>query len=507
MLLHAIRTRNGRERLRPRRRPLLLALFSFRYDAHLVPDLLQNLEPIVDGWIAFDDRCSDEFYSDEPTRRRALLVRARELGADWVLGIDPDERLERGAAEGIREMTKASGPVAWGFRLREMYTPSAYRVDGVWGQKVQFRLFPLITERRFSDQPLHGLWFPAEPKHTLLRSDLNLYHLKMIAPERRRARRDLYKYLDPSQRYQAIGYDYLADDVGLVLEEVPADRSYFPPHTEDGLLWMPAPPADGEEDAARRRPVPDLAVVVMSVGAPVHLVRAVGSLLAQGVPLEIVVVNSGGGDPIKRLRRFADKIRIIDREGVLWPGATRNVGITATSAPFVAFLESDCTAQAGWAEHRLRRHREGAPAVATALLNSNPGNPFATASHYALFGRRLPGVPEVFGHRYGASFARALFEEYGLFRADLRTGEDTEFADRLPDALKPVWAPDVCAAHANPTDPITMLTAISIAAASGRPPRTRRCGRVCGRAGSPTRFGASSIARASRCWQRTGARA
>jgi glycosyltransferase involved in cell wall biosynthesis len=220
---------------------------------------------------------------------------------------------------------------------------------------------------------------------------------------------------------------------------------------------MPAPPADEEEDAAPRRPAPDLAVVVMSVGAPPQLERAVGSLLAQGMPLEIVVVNSGGGDPGKRLRRFADEIRIVDREGVLWPGATRNVGIAETSAPFVAFLESDCTAQAGWAAHRLRRHHEGAPAVATALINGNPGNPFATASHFALFGRRLPGVPEVFVHRYGASFARALFDAYGLFREDLRTGEDTEFAARLPDALKPIWAPEVRAAHANPIDPITML--------------------------------------------------
>ena len=243
MLSHELRPRGGRRPAARRRTPLLLAVFSYRYDAHLVPDLLQNLDPIVDGWVAFDDRGSGDFYSDEPARRRALIARAGALGANWVLGIDPDERLEQGAADRIRDMTRAQGPVAWGFRLRELYAPDAYRVDGVWGQKVQFRLFPLLPEQRFSDQPFHGRWIPTEPTHTLLRSDLNLYHLKMIAPARRRARRDLYKFVDPDRRYQAIGYDYLADDSGLVLETIPAGRSYLPPHADDGQLWMPVTPA------------------------------------------------------------------------------------------------------------------------------------------------------------------------------------------------------------------------------------------------------------------------
>jgi hypothetical protein len=129
-----------------------------------------------------------------------------------------------------------------GFRLRELYSPDAYRVDGVWGQKIQFRLFPLRGAQRFSAQPFHGQWVPTQPEHTLLHSDLNLYHLKMIAPARRRARRDLYEFVDPTHRYQAIGYDYLADDSGMVLEAIPDGRSYLPQHIEDGRLWMPVTP-------------------------------------------------------------------------------------------------------------------------------------------------------------------------------------------------------------------------------------------------------------------------
>ena len=74
-------------------------------------------------------------------------------------------------------------------------------------------------------------------------SQLNLCHLKMIAPARRRARSALYNALDPDQRFQREGYDYLADDQGAVFEPIPPGRGYSPAHRDDGGLWMPEPPA------------------------------------------------------------------------------------------------------------------------------------------------------------------------------------------------------------------------------------------------------------------------
>ena len=58
-------------------RPMILAIFSYRYDAELVPDLLANVSPAVDGWVAFDDRASGDLFSSEPRRRRLLIERAR----------------------------------------------------------------------------------------------------------------------------------------------------------------------------------------------------------------------------------------------------------------------------------------------------------------------------------------------------------------------------------------------------------------------------------------------
>jgi hypothetical protein len=85
------------------------------------------------------------------------------------------------------------------------------------------------------------------------------------------------------------------------------------------------------------------------------------------------------------------------------------------------------------------------------MVNSHPRNLVAWAAHLELFSRRLPGLPERLTLRYGVSFDRAIFEEFGLFDETLRTGEDTDFLKRLPPELQPVWEPRVRTIHLNQT--------------------------------------------------------
>lgn len=219
--------------------PAIVAVYSFRYDAHLVPDMLKNIAPLVDGVISFDDRAATDVFSDEPHRRHALVAAAKEAGADWILAVDPDERFERRLAKHIRTLTKDNRYVAYSFPLRELYTPHAYRTDGVWGRKYQTRLFRVPETIAPSPMPLHSPWHALAPDVELVVVDHNLYHLKMIDERRRAGRRDLYNHLDPDKKIQAIGYDYLTDETGMVLENIPFDRFYDPPFNDDGGLWMP----------------------------------------------------------------------------------------------------------------------------------------------------------------------------------------------------------------------------------------------------------------------------
>ncbi|MGV8841626.1 MAG: hypothetical protein ACWA6X_15150, partial [Bauldia sp.] len=216
---------------------------SFRYDGHLVPDLIENIAPVVDGWIAYDDTASTEAFSSEWGRRRALVEAALAAGARWILALDPDERVERRLADRLVRLTRPDEPTAWLFRLREMYAPDRFRVDGLWGKKRQARLLSLHDGMTFDLPALHAPWHAIHPRYRLRSAGQNIYHLKMIAEARRIGRRDLYNALDPDRRYQAIGYDYLADERTLRLRRVGRRQAYQPPHNDDGGLWMPDPAA------------------------------------------------------------------------------------------------------------------------------------------------------------------------------------------------------------------------------------------------------------------------
>lgn len=219
------------------RPPTLLVVYSFRYDAHLVPGLIANTSPVTDGWIAYDDRAARDVFSNEPSRRTALLDRARAEGATWVLAMDPDERIEAGLAARLPELLAAPGPRAYSLAFRELYGAHSYRVDGVWGRKRRICLFTLDGLAPY-DMDLHSPWLPQGSPHKIVDLDINIYHLKMMTRARREARRDLYNSLDPDRRFQKIGYDYLADETGATFETIPAGRGYSPRHVEDDGLWM-----------------------------------------------------------------------------------------------------------------------------------------------------------------------------------------------------------------------------------------------------------------------------
>ncbi len=205
---------------------------------------------------------------------------------------------------------------------------------------------------------------------------------------------------------------------------------------------------------------PAIAVIVISVGAPPELSGAVQSVIELDTHCEIIVVNTGGGDVSRRLEPFLHKrsLTVIAHDSTLWVGAARNLGITASKAPYIAFLAADCRVSPGWLDKRLALHRQGHPLVASAVVGTQGWNPFAWASHFALYSNRLPDTPRHEVSLYGASYDRRLFDQYGLFRGDLRIGEDSEFFQRLPKHTKPFWAPDIITIHLSPTNPISMLT-------------------------------------------------
>ncbi|MFP3914941.1 MAG: hypothetical protein ACLFWM_08695 [Actinomycetota bacterium] len=188
----------------------IVAAFAYRYEPDWLVDQLRENLSWVDGFAELDTRGRDDVWMPRVERVRAVQAIARDQGADWVLALDPDERLEDGAETALRALAEMEHG-RYSLRMRELWTPSEYRVDGVWGQKWRKRFYRLGNR----DEPR--------------RVDLNIYHLKMIEPANRRERvriHSAHNHWDNRGR----GFDYMLDEEGIVTETIPEGRGFTPPY-------------------------------------------------------------------------------------------------------------------------------------------------------------------------------------------------------------------------------------------------------------------------------------
>jgi hypothetical protein len=182
-----------------------------------------------------------------------------------------------------------------------------------------------------------------------------------------------------------------------------------------------------------------LACIVLAHGAAASLDHAIASLLEQEPATELVVVHSGGAAP-----HVPAGVELVHEPSLLMPGAARNRGVAATTAPFVAFLAADCCALPGWVAGRLREHEAGADAVADVL--EPPAAVVPRAAWLMLHRRRTARTEQPLRLAAGLSYRRELLQ---AFDEQLRQGEDTELNGRLAAALI-AYPTDVRTAHAYP---------------------------------------------------------
>jgi hypothetical protein len=216
--------------------------------------MLRNVGAQVDGIVALDDGSTDgsgELLAasphvlellrnpadrprwDEPGNHRRLVAAALRHGAEWIVAVDADERLERDfrrRAERVIRRGRRLGLEAFRVGIRELWgSPRTVRVDGVWGTKRSARLFRARADARFEERALHGAKAPLQALvfNRFVAADLILYHLRMVAAADRQARRLRYETLDPDGACQSgIGYAYLTDERGIRLRPLRGRRAY-----------------------------------------------------------------------------------------------------------------------------------------------------------------------------------------------------------------------------------------------------------------------------------------
>ncbi len=233
----------------------LLALLAVRNQADFLPGYVANAGPQVDGIVALDDGSTDgsaEFLEacpevlqvlrvppdrphwDEVGNYRALVAAGLRHGAQWLISLDADERLEREfrtRCELVIRRGRFLRYTAYAVHLFELWdSTSQYRADGIWGSKIPARLFKARENHEFDTRALHAVKVPLQGsiRGRFPVADLNIYHLGMLHRENREARRRRYETLDPENRWQPkIGYAYLTDHGGLRLERLKPGREFL----------------------------------------------------------------------------------------------------------------------------------------------------------------------------------------------------------------------------------------------------------------------------------------
>lgn len=188
----------------------LVAAYCYRYEPDWLIDQLNTNLSWVDQIISVNTRKAKEEWVPRERRIATMQKRARAAKATHILHLDPDERIQDDAEPVVREAIDSPG-LRFSLRMCELWTPDAYRIDGVWGRKHRRRLYHI-------DHP------KAQPITPL---DLNIYHLKMIEPENREERVKVHTRSNTWDNKKR-GFDYLNDEKGMVLESV--TRPYSPPY-------------------------------------------------------------------------------------------------------------------------------------------------------------------------------------------------------------------------------------------------------------------------------------
>jgi glycosyltransferase involved in cell wall biosynthesis len=113
----------------------------------------------------------------------------------------------------------------------------------------------------------------------------------------------------------------------------------------------------------------ELSVIICSLNGAPGVDRCLRALAAQTIfpSLEVIVVDDGSADATSETGRAHGAVVIRHRvnRGL---AAARNSGLSAATAPVVAFLDDDCEPEPAWAQQLLSGYREGVTGVGGLVL-------------------------------------------------------------------------------------------------------------------------------------------
>jgi len=200
----------------------------------------------------------------------------------------------------------------------------------------------------------------------------------------------------------------------------------------------------------RRPPVTTTVLPSVSVVIPVkdraeELARCLVSIRSIEYPselLQVIVVDDGSSDKSAEVARELGALVMPSGGTGRGPAAARNVGARAASGEILAFIDSDCTASAGWLAELLPSFTDKKTAAVGGLVDG-----MCTASavdrYEAVMSSLFLGNRERSGSSGDDTFylpscnllvRRSAFLNAGGFKDEMHVGEDVDLTWRLRDA-------------------------------------------------------------------------
>ncbi|MCI4352449.1 MAG: glycosyltransferase [Thermoplasmata archaeon] len=168
---------------------------------------------------------------------------------------------------------------------------------------------------------------------------------------------------------------------------------------------------------------PFVSIVITVRNEAPHLPELLDSLLRQAPPFEIVLVDARSHDGTPALakeyaRRHPDRVRVFERSGSR--GIGRNEGARRARAPWLAFIDGDCSAHSDWLA-QLRSGLADSPVAAGRTIVVGPPA-YANLERVELY----QGGNDVTFPSCNLGYRRSLFLQLGGFDPRFITAEDID---------------------------------------------------------------------------------
>jgi glycosyltransferase involved in cell wall biosynthesis len=157
---------------------------------------------------------------------------------------------------------------------------------------------------------------------------------------------------------------------------------------------------------------------------------------------EVTVVDSAGDPEVAAVAARFPYVRLVRSAEPLLAGPARNLGVAATAAPLLAFIDADCVAEPDWLARAHAVLSNGADAVGGPVGDVFPWHPIAVADNLLQFyelTRGRPAGPVPYLPACNLAVRREVFDALGGFSATV-AGEDVlltrQIAERAPDGLR-----------------------------------------------------------------------